>query len=79
VPSHSYGNALGEKIKKNTIKGFMKERSRRKMITYISTLNDIGLWVNSKNNENLDSSAEWKELLFLLCKRLETGRHTWSL
>ncbi|GBC44514.2 hypothetical protein GLOIN_2v1846435 [Rhizophagus irregularis DAOM 181602=DAOM 197198] len=48
--------ALGGKIKKNTIQGFY-ERNITKSDGYISTLDDIGLWVDSKNNENLDSNS----------------------
>ncbi|CAB5388298.1 unnamed protein product [Rhizophagus irregularis] len=48
--------ALGGKIKKNTIQGFY-ERNITKRDGYISTLDDIGLWVDSKNNENLDSNS----------------------
>ena len=49
--------ALGGKIKKNTIKGFY-EKNIRNRSCYISTLDDIGLWIDSKNNEILDSNAE---------------------
>ena len=47
-------------------KGFMRKISRRKMV-YISTLDDIGLWIDSKNNENLNSTitqSSGKELSF---------------
>ena len=46
--------ALGGKIKKVTVKGFMKGILRRRM----STLDDIGLWIDSKISENLDSNSE---------------------
>ena len=48
---------LGGKIKKNTIKGFY-EKNIRKRSCYVSTLDDIGLWIDSKNSENLDSNSE---------------------
>lgn len=40
--------ALGGKI---TIQGFY-ERNITKKNVYISTLDDISLWIDSKNNEN---------------------------
>ncbi|GES79623.1 hypothetical protein GLOIN_2v1846435 [Rhizophagus clarus] len=42
--------ALGGKIKKNTVQAFY-ERNIKKKDGYISTLDDIGLWINSKINE----------------------------
>ena len=48
---------LGGKIKKITIKGFY-EKNIRNRSCYVSTLDDIGLWIDSKNNENLDSNSE---------------------
>ncbi|RGB23235.1 hypothetical protein C1646_748259 [Rhizophagus diaphanus] len=44
-------------IRELRFKGFMREISRRKIV-YISTLDDIGLWVDSKNNGILDSNVE---------------------
>ena len=49
--------SLGGKIKKNTIQGFY-ERNITKKNGYISTLDDICLWIYSKNNESLDSNLE---------------------
>ena len=34
------------------------ERNIKKRDSYISTLNDIGLWIDSKISENLDSNLE---------------------
>ena len=48
---------LGGKIKKNTVQGFY-ERNITKKDGYIRTLDDIGLWIDRKNNENLDSNSE---------------------
>jgi hypothetical protein len=48
---------LGGKIKKNTIKGFY-EKNISNRSCYVSTLDDIGLWIDSKNSENLDSNSE---------------------
>ena len=45
--------ALGGKIKKNTIQGFY-EKNIRNRSCYVS----IGLWIDSKNNEILDSNVE---------------------
>ncbi|RGB39330.1 hypothetical protein C1646_812041 [Rhizophagus diaphanus] len=53
--------ALGGDIKKNTIKGFYV-RNIKKRNGYISTLDDIGLWVDSKNNENLPLQGAPEEL-----------------
>ena len=47
---------LGGKIKKTTVQGFY-ERNIKKKDGYISTLDEIGLWVDSKLN-NLDSNME---------------------
>jgi hypothetical protein len=49
--------ALGGKIKKSTVKAFY-ERNIKKRDGYISTLDDICLWIDSKINENSDSNAE---------------------
>jgi len=46
--------ALGGKIEKNTIQGFYEKNFRNRSCT----LDDIGLWIDSKNNEILDSNAE---------------------
>ena len=48
---------LGGNIKKVTVQGFY-ERNIKKKDGYISTLDDIGLWLDSKLNNNLDSNAE---------------------
>jgi hypothetical protein len=48
---------LGGKIKKDTVQGFY-ERNIKKRDGFISTLDDIGSWVDSKINENLDSNVE---------------------
>ena len=48
---------LRRKIKKNTIQGFYGGNIEKKD-GYISTLNDIGLWIDNKLNNNLDSNAE---------------------
>ena len=42
---------LGGNIKKVTVQGFY-ERNIKKKDGYISTLDDIGLWVDSKLNSN---------------------------
>ena len=48
---------LGGKIKKNTIQRFY-ERNITKRNGYISTLDDIGLWIDRITRKNLDSNAE---------------------
>ena len=48
---------LEGKIKKDTVQGFY-ERNIKKRDGFISTLDDIGLWIDSKIKENLDSNAE---------------------
>ena len=53
--------ALGGKIRKNTVQGFY-ERNIKKRDGYISTLDDIGLWIYSKNNENLPLRSAPEEL-----------------
>jgi hypothetical protein len=53
--------ALGGNIKKNTIQGFY-ERNITKKNSYISTLDDIGLWIDSKNSENLTLRGAPEEL-----------------
>jgi hypothetical protein len=61
-------HALGGKIKKNTIQGFY-EKNIRNRNCYASTLDDIGLWIDSKNNKNLDSNEEQREGTLILWVR----------
>ena len=42
--------------KKTTVQGFYERNIKKDGL--ISTLDDIGLWIDSKNNENLDSNSE---------------------
>ena len=49
--------ALGGSIKRATVQGFY-ERNVKKRDGHIHTLDDIGLWVDSKLNENLDNNRE---------------------
>ena len=53
----SDGNSCTWRENQNTIKGFY-EKNIRNRSCYVSTLDDIGLWIDSKNNEILDSNAE---------------------
>lgn len=48
---------LGGNIKKTTVQGFY-ERNIKKKDGYISTLDQIGLWVDSKNNDSLADNTE---------------------
>ena len=50
-------HALGGKIKKNTIQGFYEKNIRNKSC-YVSILDDIGLWIDNKNNEILDNNVK---------------------
>jgi hypothetical protein len=52
---------LEGKSKKNTIQGFY-EKNIRNRGCYVSTLDDIGLWVDSKINENLPFQGAPEEL-----------------
>jgi hypothetical protein len=47
---------LGGNIKKVTVQGFY-ERNIKKKDGYISTLDDIGLWIDSKLNVNNNANS----------------------
>uniref|UniRef100_U9UB82 Uncharacterized protein n=1 Tax=Rhizophagus irregularis (strain DAOM 181602 / DAOM 197198 / MUCL 43194) TaxID=747089 RepID=U9UB82_RHIID len=58
---------LGGNIKKVTVQGFY-ERNIKKKDVYISTLDDIGLWLDSKLNTSRGGQA-----YFMLYSSLETS------
>ncbi len=49
--------ALEGKIKKTMVQGFY-ERNIKKKDGYITILDEISLWIDSKINENLDSNMK---------------------
>src|SRR4051794_22924050 len=77
VPCSNGNSCTWGKIRKDTVKGFY-ERNIKKRDSYISTLDDIGLWIDSKNMKTqiiMQSSGMELPLLLLYKRQPGAGRY----